>query len=286
VAQRHALENRVSTGERTDARIVESWTETIRGNLETAERAADRARAGLVAGQASSWVLGASAWRCLDLAVLGRWDEALLDAERAERAWAESELEAPGYAVNGFLAAFGVARSRGDVVGATHWRDLVERIYQHSDASIRNQRLAAYLEDDVDKLDAIVADYRVFTPRLDYVFLALSRLADLRHATPVPSLDALNDYAVERGLGLISSQVLRLRGIASGERGDLEAALADFERMNATPFIARAHAELGMLLGDAALIDRGLDELAAVGDVEHATRIARVRTSEAAAQRA
>ena len=40
---------------------------------------------------------------------------------RAERAWQESELRAPWYAINGFLAALAIARGRGDTVGAAHW---------------------------------------------------------------------------------------------------------------------------------------------------------------------
>jgi class 3 adenylate cyclase len=282
VKQRHEIENRVSTPERTDARIVEAWSETIRGNLVAAERAAEWAREGLVPGQASSWVLGASAWRTLALSVLGRWDQAILDARRAERAWAESELEAPGYAVNGFLAAYGIARARGDVVEAAHWRELVERIHKHSDATIRNQRLAAWISDDMDGLDAIVADYQAFTPRLDYVYLALSRSADLNHASPVPALDTLIAYGMERGLGLITSQALRLRGLSRQDRGDLEAALAAFESMQAAPYIARVQAELGLLVADDALVARGLDGLEALGDVEQATRIANRRKARTA----
>src|SRR5262249_28053959 len=115
-AARHVFDDRISTEERVDAWIMDAWAETMRGNLTSAERAADRARAGLMAGQASAFVLGATAWRMLDLYALGRWDEVITELGRAERAWAESEVAAPGFATNGFIAALLTARGRGDAV--------------------------------------------------------------------------------------------------------------------------------------------------------------------------
>ena len=100
-----------------------SWAE-----LEAAVDSAERARAGLVPGRASSFVLGATCWRVVALQALGRWDEALVDANRAERAWQDSELRAPWYAINGFLAALAIARARDDSVAIAHWSEMVTRI--------------------------------------------------------------------------------------------------------------------------------------------------------------
>ncbi|MEO5705144.1 MAG: adenylate/guanylate cyclase domain-containing protein [Candidatus Limnocylindrales bacterium] len=285
VRQRQAIADRLTTSERTDAGIVEAWAETLRGNLEQAERAADRARAGLVAGQASSFVLGASAWRALALSVLGRWDEALLDAARAERAWAESELQAPVFMMHGLLAAFGIARARADVVGASRWRELVERIFQHMDAASRLQRLRAYLDDDDVMLDGMVADFRIFTSRLDYLHFAVSRLADRRHPSPLPAIDALVAYTRERELRLVLSGALRLRGVVRSEPVDLEAALDMYEGMGARPYIARVNADLGLLTDDASRIERAIDDLTALGDIEHATRVAQRRNAKSAPTR-
>ena len=44
--------------------------------------------------------------------------------------------------------------------------------------------------------------------------------------------------------------------------------------MRARPSVARVEAELGLLRGDSALIGRAIDELEAIGDVEHAARVA------------
>jgi hypothetical protein len=279
VRQRYEIADRVSAGERTDSMIVEAWAEAVRGNLGAAEAAADRARAGLGEGQASSWVLGATAWRILALHALGRWDEAVVEGSRAERAWQESEIQAPGFSLNGFIALFAIARARGDVVGAGHWRELIERIHTRTDPSIRNQRLIGYLDDDFAGLASLVEDFREFTPRLDYIYFALGHLADRRQPAPIEALDRAIAYATERELLLVSSQALRLRGLMLGEEADLLAALEAFEWMGARTYLARAHTELGLLRKDDALIERGLQELEALGDIDQAGRVAALRRS-------
>jgi hypothetical protein len=290
VEERHAIEDRVSTPERADAWIVHAWAEVIRGNLSEAEQAADRARAGLGTGQAASFVLGATAWRILALHALGRWDEAMADAGRAERALVESELTTPWYAFNGFIAAVAIARARSDNVAAEYWKGLMLRLVERSGMGPRVRNMAAprsvapslrilgYITDDLDELAAAAIDrFREFTPRLDLVHLAAALLADRRHRADPRSLDALVDYAEERGLLLVSSQARRLRGLVTGETTDLEVALDAFERMQARPFVARVRTELAALTGDRDLADLGLDELEKLGDVDQAGRVAAER---------
>jgi class 3 adenylate cyclase len=282
--ERQKLEDRVSTSERADSWIVRTWSEVLLGRLEDAVVSADRVRAGLAPGQASSFVLGASCWRVLALHALGRWDEALVDAGRAERAWAESELRSPWYAINGFLAAYTIARGRGDPVGADHWRELVARIDERSDAQIRTRRLFAYANDDLDALARdIVADFRIFAGRFDYVYLTLALLANRRHPVPGAALDEVITYVEGRGLKLVSAAARRLRGILRGDPDDLTVALADFEAMGALPYVAMLRTEVGMLTGDVALVDQGMDGLEALGDVEQSARVAAERKSKSAA---
>jgi hypothetical protein len=280
--ERHAFEDRVSTGERADAWIVQTWGQFILGELAAAEVSAERARAGLVSGQASAFVLGATAWRVLALHALGRWDEALAEAAHAERAWQESELKAPWYALSGFLAALAIARGRGDSIGADRWQGVITRIQERSDAAIRTRRLMAYVDDDLPALAReVVADFRVFSGRQDYVHLALGLLADRRHPVETAVLDDLLEYAGARGLGLITAGTLRLRGVLAGSRADLEAALGAFEAMGAIPSVARVRTELGIVVGDATLIDPGLDALERLGDVEQASRVGAERKAAA-----
>jgi class 3 adenylate cyclase/tetratricopeptide (TPR) repeat protein len=278
VEERHAIEDRVSTAERADAWIVHAWSEAIRGNLDAAEQAADQARAGLGTNQALSFLLGATTWRVLALHALGRWDEALVDAARAERALEESEFEAPWYSFNGFLAALAIARGRNDPIGAAHWRDLLLGITQRTRPDNRISRILGYLTEDLAALEqGTVVGFHYFTPRLDYVHLGMGLLADRRHAVDAGAVTRVVDYAEQRGLALVSSQARRLRGIASRNPEDLEVATERFGEMRARPFIARARAELGLLTADAGLVDSALDELEAIGDVQQASRIAAER---------
>jgi class 3 adenylate cyclase len=281
--ERQKIEDRLSTNERADAWIVRAWSELLLGDLEQAVVSADRARAGLVTGQAAGFVLGATCWRVLALHALGHWDEALADAARAERAWQESELRAPWYAINGFLAAFTIARGRGDQVGADHWRGLVTRIDERSDAGIRTRRLFNYVNDDLPALARTVIDeFRVFAGRLDYVHLTAALLADRRVPADRAALDDLIEYSEQRGLKLVASQARRLRGVQLRSREDLEMALALFEAMGARPFIARVRTELGVQTGERSLIDQGMDELEALGDVEQSARVAAERRAASA----
>jgi hypothetical protein len=129
----------------------------------------------------------------------------------------------------------------------------------------------------------MVTEFRQFTPRQDYVYLMLALLADHRAPVPEAALGDLVDYATERDIGLILSQALRLRGLLRRDRGDLERALARFTSMKAVPFIARATAELGLMSGDDAAVERGLGQLEALGDIDHAARIASERKAGARA---
>jgi class 3 adenylate cyclase/tetratricopeptide (TPR) repeat protein len=282
VAERHAIEDRVSTPERADAWIVHAWAEFVRGNLVEAEQAAERARAGFGTGQAASFVLGATAWRVAALHALGRWDEAMADVVRAERALQESELATPWYAFNGFFAAYAVARARADNVGAEYWKSLMLRFTERADPGPRTSTMLGYLTGDLDGLaQGTIHRFRDFSQRLDLVHLAAAHLADRRHPVGPLAIGALVDYTEQRGLLLISSQARRLRGIVTRDRGDLEVALQGFERMGARPFAARVRTELGDLIGDQALFDRGLDELEALGDVDQAARVAAERRAAA-----
>lgn len=281
VAQRQELADRLTTSERLDALVMTAWMRVLLGELEAAERTADDVRIGLGSGQGSAWVLGASAWRAFALRALGRWDEALAEAARCEIAWAESEIRAPWFAMNGFLAAFSIARSRGDAVGADHWRANISRIFERSDAGIRTRRMAAYLADDPGDLEAaVVRSFRTFTGRPDYVYLAVGLLGDRRHSMASEAVSAIIDYMEERGIRLVAAQARRLRGQITRDPADLAIALEAFTAMGARPDSARVRTELGLLTGDAPMVKLGLDDLERIGDLEQQRRVmAEARTA-------
>jgi class 3 adenylate cyclase len=281
--QRLAIADRLATNERVDAWIVTAWAGALLGNLEESQRASAQARAGLGSGQAPAWALGASAWRSFALHGLGRWDDAVVELQRAAVSWQESEIRAPWFGLNGFLAGLAIARARLDPIGLDQWRTAARTVFERSDPEIRTQRLKAYVEEDLAELErSVLHEFRVFAGRLDYVYLTCQLLADRRHPAAPAKLDEIIAYADERSLRLISSQARRLRGLVKRDAGDLKAALEDFEAMGSQANVARIRTELGLLTGDAALVERGIDELEALGDQEQLARVVAERRAATA----
>jgi class 3 adenylate cyclase len=282
-SQRLAIADRLATNERVDAWIVTAWAAALLGDLEGSQRASAQARAGLGSGQAPAWALGASAWRTFALHGLGRWDEALVELQRGAVSWQESEIRAPWFGLNGFLAGLAIARARRDPIGMDQWRAAARTVFERSDPEIRTQRLKAYVEENLAELERLVLpEFRVFAGRLDYVYLACQLLADRRHPAATAPLDKIIEYADERSLTLISAQARRLRGLVMRDVGDLTHALEAFEAMDSLSNAARVRTELGLLSADAALLKRGIDELEALGDEEQLGRVAAEQRAAAA----
>ena len=268
----------LATSERFDALITTAWSLFILGQLEEAERVADGVRTGLASGQASAWVMGASAWRVEALWALGRWDEALVEAGRCEQAWRESEIHAPGYTVGGFIAAFSIAEARRDPLGVDRWRSAVDTILGRLDPGSRLHPVKAYLRNDLAALaDATVKNFQRFTARTDYVHLALARLVDFGYPLEADLVRGLLDYVDDRGLELLAAQARRAIGVLEHDEGGLRKSLEIFQGMGARPFVARVTAELGEVRDDDSLIGEGLLMLEALGDLDQAERVARRR---------
>jgi class 3 adenylate cyclase len=273
-SERLEIADRIATNERVDAWIVTAWAAALLGDLEGSQRASAQARAGLGSGQAPAWALGASAWRIFALHGLGRWDEAVVELQRAAVSWQESEIRAPWFALNGFLAGLAIARARRDPIGLEQWRTASRTVFERSDPEIRTQRLKAYVDEDLPELERLVLhEFRVFVGRLDYIYLTCQLLADRRHSAATAVLDRIIEYTEERSLRLISSQARRLRGLVMRNPEDLTRALEAFDAMGSQPNVARIRTELGQLTGDAALVERGIDELERLGDQEQLERV-------------
>ena len=279
VRQRAAIAHRLSLGERFDIANMTAWMETLRGNLETAEQATATARSWVTGAQAASWSIFASAWRTIDLHGLGRWDDALVEAGRAERSWIESAMRAPSFALGGFLAAYLVSRGRADAEGMLRWADDARAIAERSAPASRAHLVVSIVDGDPEGLSMIAGSHRAFGGRLDYVHLAAAVLADRRMPIDPERVDALIEHLDSRGVRLVAASARRLRGLLRGDDRDLSAALAAFETMHARPFAARARTELGLLTRDAAAIASGLAELETIGDVEQASRVASEATA-------
>ena len=274
----------LGTAERLDAMIVSAWSNVLLGNLHDAERAAAQVREGLAAGQAAGYVMGASGWRTEALWMLGRWDEALAEATRSETAWHESEIHAPGFSTNGFLAALSICQARRDTLGADHWRSVVETILARTDVGIRIHFMRGFLSNDYDSLvREVVVNYRVFFGRLDYVQRATERLTDRRHPIPEPALRSIVAYAQERGLRVLLTHSRRALGVLWNDDAELRRALQAYEAMEARPFVARVKTELALRTRDPGLLEAGVTELEALGDVDQLERVlSESRTTTAA----
>ena len=262
------------TSERLDAQIMLSWAESLLGELEASEVAAGAVRDGLAPGQAPAWVMGASGWRTSALWTLGRWDDALVEARRAETAWRESQIRAPSFALNGFLTAFSIAEARHDPVDEAHWRTVAETILQRVGPSTRVHRMAALYRNDLDALvTGVIAQPKAFFGRLDYVHISLARVVDQRHAVPEVFLTSLAEYGAGRELRFLEALARRGLGVIHDRTDQLREALAMFESIRSRPFVARAQAELGRATGDSRLVDEGLAELEQLGDVAQIERM-------------
>jgi class 3 adenylate cyclase len=262
------------TSERLDALIMLSWMQLLRGELAESEVAAAAVREGLAPGQAPSWVMGASGWRTEALWTLGRWDEALAEAARCEQAWRESQIHAPSFALNAFLAAFSIARARRDPVDEEHWRRVVETIIQRNSPTSRTRRMEAFYRDDLPALvTTVVRDHRIFYGRLDYVHRALARLVDRRYPVEEEVLTQLLNYVSVRDLRFLEAHTRRAIGVLYHRPELLREALTGFEAMHAQPFVARVKAELGLLERDRAVVDEGLAELEQIGDLDQMERV-------------
>ncbi len=264
----------IAAAERLDALNMTAWANLLLGDLHVSERAAAQVREGLAAGQASGYVMGAGAWRTEALWTLGRWDDALVEAGRSERAWHESEIYAAGFAVNGFLAALSICEARRDAVGSDRWRSNAETILGRTSSASRIQRLRAFIRNDFAELsERVIADHRAFFGRLDYVHRAIERVVDRRFPIPEPVLRELLVYTAERELRVLHAHAGRGLGILYGDLAELQSALTAFEAMGARPFVARAQAELGIRTGDGDLLEAGVAELERLGDVDHLARV-------------
>jgi len=273
--QRRALTDRLAYTERIDLMTMTAWLELLRGRLDVAERAAAQAREGLLPGHASVWTMGASAWRTVALQLLGRWPEALAEAARIERDWADSEVAVPGFAAHGLFAARSMARAQGDGAGASHWQGLVSTLLDRLEGNTRLHRLRAELEDDLVRLhDDVLRNFGEYVGRMDYMHLVLTRLTDAGYPSDPDLLETIVAYAEPRHLRIVEAAARRALGVVRADEDQLRAALELNRAMGARPFIARIEAELGLMTGHAGQVASAIGELEQIGDLEQAARVA------------
>jgi class 3 adenylate cyclase len=273
--RRQAYADRLSFSERLDLTTMTAWLEFMRGNLEVSERIASTSRDGLGPGQASIWTMGASAWRIRALHLLGRWADALAEAARFERDWGDSEVAVPSFGTHGFIAARTIAQAQLDAVGADHWRELASTVIDRVEGTARLHRLRAYLADDLTGVhDGVLANFRDYAGRMDYVELALTRLTDEGYPVELELVEEISSYAAPRNIRVLSAAAHRALGVGRDDRAHLARALELYRTMGARPFAARVEGELGLLEGNGRTVSQAIEALEQIGDLAGATRIA------------
>jgi len=199
-------------------------------------------------------------WRAATHWLLGRWDDVLNDAREALEATLRM-VDDPTRSVYSHTgtAALYVARRRGR-------EDLVLDLGPVLRRWVTDERARALLDDDPRHLEGALD--RVMTAGIDtwQVERSVSLLAAYRVAIAPERLDRLVADAETRGLRPLVAQLLRLRGRARSDAGDLRRAHALLTQMSMHADAALAAVELATLTRDAGLLDHAEAELSAIGD--------------------
>ncbi|HEV8339829.1 MAG TPA: adenylate/guanylate cyclase domain-containing protein [bacterium] len=276
--QRLTFQDRLDLQERMDAYSMATWTSVHLGDLDDADRVSTEGLALLQPGQAVAWALHLAAWRTYALALMGRWDEALVTADRTRALWAESGVLSAGYAVRGFLAGLDVARARRDEPRMEAFRDTLERIIRSLDRTRYLVRILPYLAGDLEQLEEKVI--RNFTPGgsgPDALERTLSLCCDRGHAVSAELLPPIVEFAGRHGHRILEAQAWRALGMARQETLEFRRALELFERTGAVPYVARVRCERALITSDEGEMTAGLKILEALGDAEQTARFEQER---------
>ena len=268
--QRLAFEDRLGLYERLDAHSMVAWMSYLMGDLATAERDSAEMVARLLPGQAPYPALHLFAWRTLTLMMLGRWDEATTMFWRALEAWSDAGRHAAGYGLRGFLCAVDLGRARRDERMEGAAAEAISSILIRFPTSHPHQLLAAYLKGDAGftKDDPSL---RARSPS-EMAERRVCLANDNRQEVPPAILEHALGSAV--GVPLLEAQLRRAMGLAHRDPSQFSAAIEIWERAGALPNLGRARAERGLVTGDAAETESGLDILRKLGDVNYVDRFA------------
>jgi hypothetical protein len=272
--RRLAMAHRLPLSEHSDALNMVAWSSAMLGDLASVVESSEAGLALVQPGENPAWGMHSASWRTYAAALMGRWDHLVATVERFRRLWLEGGRPAAGYGLQGLLSATDWARGRGEDEQLQRWREMAGEIISQFDPGHPVAALSAVAEVQLDRIVDLISDPDRYPDRLHYVEHAMAICAD--HAQPVP-IDVLDDIigkAEINQMRLVEAQGRRLRGILREDAEDLERSLAAFDEMGAARYAARLRTELGQLRGDDALVQAGMRELEALGELEQLTRLA------------
>jgi class 3 adenylate cyclase len=275
--RRLALEPRLSLEERLDAHNVLAWQSTLTGALDEAVETATRGLSAVQLGQNPHFAISVANWLPYALALLGRWDEVPGATERCRQLWVEGGRVTAGYALTGFIAGLEVARARGDEAGIDAWSEVIAEIVDQFGEDHPTRRLVGFLGPDTEALaERVAAGWQFYVERLQHVERAFAICADRGQAIEPAAVDQVIETARRRVTRPLLGQALRVRGAQRGSAEDLREALTMFEAVGAVPYVARVEVELGRLVADVGLVERGMARLQDLGDIGQLGRIRRL----------
>jgi hypothetical protein len=275
--RRLELGDRLELGERIDAASMVAWASVTIGDLDQAATTCEAAFRQIQPGQASNWALHLAAWWTVTAALQGNWDEVQRIASRSYALWQLLDRIPAGYASRGFLAAFEVARARRDDAGVSRWRETLAEIDGAFHGSYRVDLHQPVINGDPARAAALLTSGNASVVGYETTERALSLVCDRGFILSDEALAAVA-AGILPGAHYVTAQLDRARGLAHHDEAALRAALSVFEHAGARPATARVRVELGLLVGDAALVDAGLLGLLEIGDIEQHDRYSSVRT--------
>jgi triphosphoribosyl-dephospho-CoA synthetase len=265
--RRLTFQDRLGMVEKVDAHSMVSWSAAVLGDLDEADRVSAQGLAQVQPGQVPAWALHIVVWRVYALTLLGRWDEALVMAERGRQLWLEARQPASGYAIRGFVAAIDVARGRQDDRLVESYREVLDTIARAFPADSPFTPWIGYGGSDLSPMEAVVRHAAEAGQGLsERPERALNRLLDAGQPAPADQMAAVLVWAERGTLRPLEAQARRGLGLLGRDRAMLSRSLALWEEMGAMPYAARVRCELALLTGNREDLDRGLAMLERLGD--------------------
>ncbi len=264
--RRVAMGQRLPLDERLDALNMVAWAAALIGDLDDVARASEEAMALVQPGQNPGFALGCASWRGYAAALTGDWDRLATSVDALHRLWLDAERPAASYCLQGLLSGVDWARGRGDEELLDRWREVATEIVDRFDPGHPVAALASVIRLDPEGLADIVVHPDRYPDRQHYVEHAAALCADRILPAPIPAIDSLISRAERSGMGLLEAQARRLRGLLDDRPDDLARSLELFEAVGAGRYAARLRIELGRARDDVPMLDRGVGELAAMGE--------------------
>jgi class 3 adenylate cyclase len=264
--RRIGFADRLSIEERLDALQVLAWASSQLGELDDAAAAADASTALLQPGQNMVFVLASTSWSAYVGALKGDWQRCVGSVDDLRLRWLDAGHPAASYALQGVLSGIDWARIRGADTSLDRWREVADAIIGSYPVAHPVAALAPLVALDLEQIADVVRRHDRYPDRAHYVEHALALCADRGHAVDQVVLADVLERAARVGLRVMGAQAMRVRGLSGRDPQALRTALEAFEAMGAGRYAARCRLELGLLTGEAPLVEAGRREMQSLGE--------------------